>query len=70
MNFEQMTNLMQEPGVTVRKYCSMPLDEVNMCSNEAAGELTVETEEGTVIPLPVCEPHLKAIASQYDVYSV
>jgi len=70
MNFEEMTDLMQNSGITVRKYCGIPVDEMNMCANEAEGELTVEIEDGITIPVPICKPHLDVITSHYDVENV
>jgi hypothetical protein len=65
--FADMVDLMRQPGVTVMKFCGIPVDEENCCDQEAVGEILAELEEGITIPIPICEGHLEAIMSEYSV---
>jgi hypothetical protein len=70
MKFDEMAEIMSKPGITIRKYCGIAVDENIMCDGEAVGELTAQLDDGTVVPIPICETHLKLVTSRYDVESL
>lgn len=61
------------PGVEVRKFCGLPVEEDGeytiMCVNVAVGELTAEVE-GTPVNVPVCQMHLDSIMKEHEVVSL
>lgn len=77
MNFEDfgdLSSVLQQPGITVMKFCG--LDEgvegemVIACHREAVGEISVELENGSFCPIPICQQHLDMIASQHEVENI
>lgn len=64
-----MLNLsdLEKSGVTVRKFCGLEVEEEIGCPNEAVGDLTVLLEDGTEVPIPVCQGHLDVIKFDYHV---
>jgi len=65
--FAQTAELMAKPGVTVRQFCGISVDEENLCDQEAVGEILAELEEGMTIPVPICQGHLEAVQKEYGV---
>lgn len=66
-NFQEMVDLMGKPGVTVVQFCGVPVDEENICDQEAVGEILAELEDGVTVPIPICQGHLEAVAREYNV---
>lgn len=58
---------LEKSGVSVRKFCGLEIQEGIGCSKEAVGDLTVILEDGTEVPIPVCQMHIDAIQSDFDV---
>lgn len=59
MNFTEL------PGVISKTFCSISVerteDTQTQCINEAVGELTMITESGIEVPMPICQAHLDEI---------
>jgi hypothetical protein len=51
-----------------RKFCGVPIGEyqgaVVICKGEAIGDLTAELEDGTVVPVPVCQRCINDLAGK------
>jgi hypothetical protein len=66
-DFQQMADLMGQPGVTIRQFCGLDIQDGLTCPNEAVGEILAELEDGVTVPIPICEGHLHAVQAQYSV---
>jgi len=64
-----MLNLtdLENRGILVKKFCGLDIQDGVGCTGEAVGDLTAEMEDGTEVPIPVCQPHLDAIMSEFEV---
>jgi hypothetical protein len=56
MNFDSLSNM---PGVQFMLKCTF-------CPAEAEGDLTVEVEPGTFIPLPICEACVQVQSNNFN----
>ena len=65
MNLDSLKN------VELRKFCGIPVEErggvTYICPNEAVGEISVEIDDGEIIPFPVCAEHIEQISRDYQV---
>jgi hypothetical protein len=59
-----------EHGVTFKKFCGMEVREGLGCTGEAVGEITAQLEDGTSVPIPVCQIHLDSIMAEFDVETI
>lgn len=66
MNFDFLDEA-KKSGITTMKFCGVELEGNMMCPEEAAGELSVETDEGMIIPIPICSRHLEMVHQEYGV---
>lgn len=64
-----MMNLddLSKAGVIVKKYCGLDREENVGCTEEAVGDITVQLEDGVMIPIPICQVHLDMIQSDHDI---
>lgn len=64
-----MLNLseLENAGVTVKRFCGLDIQDGVGCTGEAVGEIVAVLEKDVHVPIPVCQPHLDMIQSDFDV---